>query len=73
MIEPYAVAGIVSIIFITLLCNSQSDLFEIAGTSGATGVFPYSLENGKEDSCQDRDNGYHDKQFDQSEAAFGLR
>ena len=47
--------------------QSGSELFEVTGAVAATGALTSLLQSGQEHSGEDRDDGDHDEEFDQSE------
>ena len=59
--ELVVVAGAVEL-------QSGSELFEVTGAVAAAGALTGLLQSGQEHSGEDRDDGDHDEEFDQSES-----
>jgi hypothetical protein len=58
--ELVVVAGAVKL-------QGSSELFQVTGAVAATGALTSLLQSGQEHSSEDRDDGDHDEEFDQSE------
>ncbi len=61
------------VIVLNILKSPQSNLLHVGLASSLAGVFTHLLEDGKENSGEDRYDGDDDEQFNQSEAAAASR
>ena len=54
---------------IVIVVQCEADLLQIISARNATSRFPGRLHSGKKETDENRDDGDHDQQFDQREAA----
>ena len=60
-------AGELVIVAGAVKLQGSSELFQVTGAVAATGALTSLLQSGQEHSGEDRDDGDHDEEFDQSE------